>query len=35
VKISPALQKDFGVDVANIQTDGKGEAEPVSPNTTA
>jgi outer membrane protein OmpA-like peptidoglycan-associated protein/DNA-directed RNA polymerase subunit L len=33
--VKTSLQKDFGVNVANIQTDGKGESEPASPNTTA
>lgn len=32
--VKASLQKDFGVDVSGIQTDGKGESEPVSANTT-
>jgi OmpA-OmpF porin, OOP family len=33
--VKAALQKDFGVDVSGVQTDGKGESEPASPNTSA
>lgn len=33
--VKASLQKDFGVDVSGIQTDGKGESEAVSPNTTS
>lgn len=33
--VKASLQKDFGVNVTNVQTDGKGESEPASPNTTA
>ena len=29
------LAKEFGIDAARIETDGKGESEPVDKNTTA
>ena len=29
-----ALSRDFGINAARIETDGKGAGEPVSPNTT-
>ena len=32
--IKNSLTKDFGIDASRIQTDGKGESEPISPNTT-
>ncbi|HEV8079930.1 MAG TPA: OmpA family protein [Chitinophagaceae bacterium] len=32
--VKNALSKDFGIDAARIQTDGKGASEPASPNTT-
>jgi OmpA-OmpF porin, OOP family len=33
--VKGSLSKDFGVEGSRIETDGKGEIEPVSPNTTA
>ena len=33
--VKNALAKDFGVDPGRMQTDGKGESEPLEPNTTA
>ncbi|CAG5070879.1 Peptidoglycan-associated lipoprotein [Dyadobacter sp. CECT 9623] len=33
--VREALSKDFGVDAARLETDGKGEAEPASPNGTS
>jgi outer membrane protein OmpA-like peptidoglycan-associated protein len=33
--VKNALSTEFGVEGARIQTDGKGESEPISPNTTA
>lgn len=33
--VKNALGKDFGVDPDRMQTDGKGESEPLEPNTTA
>ncbi len=32
--VKNSLAKDFGVEESRMQTDGKGESEPVSPNTT-
>jgi len=32
--VKNSLSKDFGIDASRIETDGKGESEPVSPNTT-
>nr|WP_295930032.1 OmpA family protein [uncultured Dyadobacter sp.] len=32
--VRAALTSDFGIDSSRMQTDGKGEAEPASPNTT-
>lgn len=32
--VKNALSTDFGIDGSRIQTDGKGESEPISPNTT-
>ncbi|MBC7875273.1 MAG: OmpA family protein [Ferruginibacter sp.] len=32
--VKNSLSKDFGIDAARMETDGKGEMEPVSPNTT-
>jgi outer membrane protein OmpA-like peptidoglycan-associated protein len=32
VSVKNALVKDFGIDAARIETDGKGESEPVAPN---
>ena len=31
--VKNSLAKDFGVEAARMDTDGKGEAEPASPNT--
>ena len=33
--VKSALSTEFGVEGARIETDGKGESEPISPNTTA
>lgn len=33
--VKASLVKDFGIDESQIQTDGKGETEAISPNTTA
>ena len=33
--VKEALFRDFGIDKARLETDGKGEGEPVSPNTSA
>jgi len=33
--VKNALAKDFGVDTGRMQTDGKGESEPLEPNTSA
>ncbi|GLU53264.1 OmpA family protein [Dyadobacter frigoris] len=33
--VKEALAKDFGIDKSRLETDGKGESIPVSPNTTA
>jgi outer membrane protein OmpA-like peptidoglycan-associated protein len=33
--VKNALSKDFGIDAFRMQSDGKGESEPASPNTTA
>lgn len=33
--VKNALAKDFGIDSGRMQTDGKGESEPMEPNTTA
>ena len=33
--VKNSLNKDFGIDMARMETDGKGETAPVSPNTTA
>jgi OOP family OmpA-OmpF porin len=30
-----SLSKDFGIDISRMETDGKGESQPASPNTTA
>ncbi|MEO6282586.1 MAG: OmpA family protein [Dyadobacter sp.] len=32
--VKAALSKDFGIESARLETDGKGEGEPASPNTT-
>jgi len=32
--VKNALNKDFGIDESRMQTDGKGESEPISPNDT-
>lgn len=32
--VKEALKKDFGIDESRMQTDGKGESEPISPNDT-
>jgi OmpA-OmpF porin, OOP family len=32
--VKSSLTKDFGIDASRMETDGKGEKEPVSPNTT-
>lgn len=34
IAVKNALSTDFGIDDSRIQTDGKGESEPISPNTT-
>ena len=34
-KVKDELVKQFGIDAARIETDGKGESEPVSPNDTS
>jgi outer membrane protein OmpA-like peptidoglycan-associated protein len=33
--VKNALQTEFGIDAARMETDGKGETQPVAPNTTA
>lgn len=33
--VKNSLVSDFGIDASRLETDGKGESEPVSPNTTA
>jgi len=33
--VKEALSKDFGIDKSRLETDGKGESEPASANTTA
>lgn len=33
--VKNSLSKDFGIDASRMETDGKGESEPASPNTTA
>ena len=33
--VKNSLMKDFGIDASRMETDGKGESEPLSPNTTA
>ncbi len=33
--VKNSLSKDFGIDAARMETDGKGESEPASPNTTS
>lgn len=33
--VKNSLGKEFGIDASRIETDGKGEADPISPNTTA
>jgi OOP family OmpA-OmpF porin len=33
--VKTALSKDFGIEGARLETDGKGESEPASPNSTA
>ncbi len=33
--VKNSLSKDFGIDATRMETDGKGETQPVSPNTTA
>jgi len=35
IAVKAALNKEFGIDNSRMETDGKGETEPVSPNTTA
>ena len=35
VSVKDYLVKNFGIDVARIETDGKGEAEPISKNDSA
>lgn len=35
IAVKAALNKDFGIDNSRMETDGKGETEPVAPNTTA
>lgn len=32
--VKSSLNKDFGIDLSRMETDGKGEGEPLSPNTT-
>jgi OOP family OmpA-OmpF porin len=32
--VRETLARDFGIDISRLQSDGKGEAEPVTPNTT-
>ncbi len=32
--VKKSLSKDFGIDASLMETDGKGEGEPISPNTT-
>jgi OmpA-OmpF porin, OOP family len=34
IAVKAALNKDFGIDNSRMETDGKGETEPVAPNTT-
>lgn len=33
--VKASLSKDFGIDASRMETDGKGEKEPISPNTTS
>jgi len=35
IAVKAALNKEFGIDNSRMETDGKGEAEPVAPNTTS
>jgi OmpA-OmpF porin, OOP family len=35
IAVKAALNKEFGIDNSRMETDGKGETEPVAPNTTA
>lgn len=35
LSVKNTLNKDFGIDLSRMETDGKGESEPVSPNTTS
>ena len=33
--VKNTLQSEFGIEASRMETDGKGEAQPVAPNTTA